>query len=67
MLRVLRQRESRSRLGHSRDLPKGSLTLAVALSMRVTGWWLKRWNQERTMRLRRFPRWRDCAVGSKPQ
>ena len=65
--RVLRRRESRSRSGRSRDLPEGSPTRAVAPPMSATGWWPSRWNQERTMMPRRLPRWRDSAVGSKPQ
>ena len=53
MPRVLQQRELRSR--RLRDLLEGSPTLAVVSPIRVTGWWPKRLNQERTMR----PRWRD--------
>ena len=36
MPRVLRRKESRSRLGRSRDLPMGSPTLAVALPIKAT-------------------------------
>lgn len=56
-----------SNSGRSRDLPEGSPTRAVAPPMRATAEWPQRMNQERTIMPKRLPRWRDSAVGSKPQ
>lgn len=67
MAAVFLSRVWRSSSGRSRDLPEGSPTRAVAPPTRTTAEWPERMNQERTMMPRRLPRWRDSAVGSKPQ